>query len=239
MRPQLFTLFKCHTFVILTCLSIILTISGCGSNTTNQKINGENKADNSKSTQNFSVPLPPSLSKHLVSGDKLSAVLIIDKGTKSEQTRQLIVNHTTNKVIGTVDDLEAGTHSFEIVYYIDSGGKPVEVATAKTNATVAAGPNTAPTPITFAGSDLRYTDSDGDGLTNLAELEIGTKYNDPADRPITDLLRSSQNYVLSDIQTELLRSSLNYVLSDTQGVNPTDGKTTVVGESKSANYTLY
>ena len=217
------TINKSHIISVLTGLVMILVTFGCSSNVTQQETKGSPETEAIKSAENFSAPIPLALSRHLVTGDKLSAKLIIDKGTSTEKTVTLKVESASNKISGTVDDLTAGTHTFDIVYYIDSGGTLVEVATARQSVPVAAGPKTSPTPVTFAASDLRYTDSDGDGLTNLAELEIGTKFNDAADRPKTELLRSSQNYVLSD----------------TMGINPTEGKTTVVGGSKSANYTLY
>lgn len=218
-----FTFNKSPIICVLTGLILILAAFGCSSNVTQQETKRSPETEAIKSAENFSAPIPLALSRHLVTGDKLSAKLIIDKGTGTEKTVTLTVDSAGNKISGTVDNLKAGTHTFDIVYYIDSGGTLVEVAAATQRVPVAAGPKTSPTPVTFAASDLRYTDSDGDGLTNLAELEIGTKYNDAADRPKTELLRSSQNYVLSD----------------TMGVNPTEGKTTVVGESKSANYTLY
>jgi len=204
---------------ILLGVLIIFTAIGCGSSATQQQTS-EGTGTDTKEIANFSAPLPTELARHLVTGSVLSAQVIIDKGSASQKIIDLNVDVAGNKVSGTIGDLKAGTHSFDIVYYISSGGTKVEVASSTKNIVVAAGTTT---PVTFAPSDLRYIDTDRDGFTNLTELESGTGWNDASLRP----------------KAELPRSSSNYVLSDTMGVSPTDGKTTVVGESKSADYTLY
>lgn len=194
---------------------MLFLVIGCGSNT-NQQTSGMTPSD-TQSEENFSAPLPDGLGRHLITDTKLTAQLIIDNDIAKPV--DLVVNTTTKSVTGNIDKVKGGTHTFEIIYYItnDSGNK-VQVASASTNAVVAAGTNT---PITFPQSSIRYFDDDKDGFTNLAELEMGTKYDDASSKRVA----------------ELPRSSANYILSDTMGISPSDGKTTVVGQSKSSNYT--
>ena len=113
---------------------MILVTFGCSSNVTQQETKGSPETETIKSAENFSAPIPLALSRHLVTGDKLSAKLIIDKGTSTEKTVTLKVESASNKISGTVDDLTAGAHTFDIVYYIDSGGTLVEVATERQGA---------------------------------------------------------------------------------------------------------
>jgi hypothetical protein len=87
------------------------------------------------------------------------------------------------------------------------------VKVAETTQTVFVGVGT-DTPVIF-GLPV-YFDDDGDGFTNLAELESGKNPNDPTDRPPAEFVRSSRNYVMADVV----------------------GSSFSVGESKSRDYRL-
>lgn len=201
---------------LLLVILMLISVIGCGSNTNQQTSEITPSDTDTKSEENFSALLPDGLGRHLITDTKLTAQLIIDNDTTKPV--DLVVNTTNKSVTGDIKNVKGGTHTFEIIYYItDDTGNKVQVASASTNAVVAAGTNT---PITFPQSSIRYFDDDKDGFTNLAELEMGTKYDDASSKRVA----------------ELPRSSTNYILSDTMGISPSDGKTTVVGQSKSSNY---
>src|SRR3989338_8935066 len=199
--------------IMALCITVLIAISsfGCGSNSTTQST--EKKPADTQSAENLSVPLPPELGRHLITDTKLTAQLIIDNDTA--KPIDLVVNTTNKSVAGNIDKVKGGTHTFEIIYYIDD----VKVASVKTTEVVAAGTNNV---ITFLQANISYFDDDRDGFTNLAELEMGTNYNDATSKKVY----------------ELPRSSTDYILTDTMGISPSDGKTTVVGQSKSSNYTI-
>src|SRR3989304_9740287 len=198
-----------HLFSIPVGIFIILMTFGCGSITDHQDATGPGGENRVEAAGDFSAPIPSTLARHLVTGGGLTAQVIVDGGAPVNMT----VDVAGNKVNGTIGALQGGSHTIEIVYFINGD----EVARGSKSVTVAAG---ATTTVSFAASDLRYTDTDKDGFTNLAEMERGTDWNNPTGKPAA----------------ELPRSSANYVLNDTMGVSPTDGKTTVVGVSSSSSY---
>ena len=198
---------------LLLGILILLFAIGCGSNTNKQTSETTPADTDAQSAENLSVPLPPTLQRHLITDTKLTAQLIIDNDTT--KPTDLTVNTTNKTITGNIDKVKDGPHTFEIIYYIDD----VKVASVKTTEVVAAGTNNV---ITFLQANISYFDDDRDGFTNLAELEMGTKYDDASSKRVA----------------ELPRSSTNYILSDTMGISPSDGKTTVVGQSKSSNYTI-
>src|SRR3989338_6745265 len=168
--------------IMALCITVLIAISsfGCGSNSTTQST--EKKTADTQSAENLSVPLPPELERHLITDTKLTAQLIIDNDTT--KPIDLTVNTTNKTVTGNIDKVKGGTHTFEIIYYItDDSGNKVKVASASTNAVVAAGTNT---PISFPQSSIRYFDDDKDGFTNLAELEMGTKYDDASSKRVAE-----------------------------------------------------
>jgi len=195
-------------------LAILIAIIsfGCGSNSNTQST--EKKPSDTQSAENLSVPLPPELGKYVITDKNLIAELLID----DKYIKNLDVNPTNKSVSGNIDKVKDGTHKFEIIYYIiDESDNKIKVATASTNAIIAAGTKT-----TVGDDDDRfifnYHDDDNDGFTNLAELDLKTNYNDWKSRPLAELPRHSDNYILSD----------------TMGISPT-----VVGKSESNNYVLY
>ena len=219
-------IFKDKIWGIHIVIMIALLALGCGSNSNMQST--EKKPSDTQSAENFSAPLPTTLQRHLITGGKLYADLTIvynKTGKVVVDKKQLDI--VGNTVTGKIDKLTADasySYTFTIDYYItrDNGTK-VKIATGSTKHFVEATPSDKPRKVKI--DTINYFDDDKDGFTNLAELELGTYTNpgEPGIRP----------------NAELPRSSTNYILSDTMGINPTEGKTTVVGESKSANYTLY
>ncbi len=164
---------------------------------------------------NFSSLLPSALVKYSGAGSKLSASVIADNKSPVD----LSLDGAAGKVTGTIPDIPDGSHKFDVVYYLEDGaGKKVEVIRGNRTVVINAG---SAVNLEFSPKDLSYQDTDGDGFTNLAELGSGTGWDDMNSRPVAEVPRSSPNYVLSD-----------------SADGSPEGKTTVVGESSSADYTL-
>ncbi|MFY9268745.1 MAG: hypothetical protein WAO55_03230 [Candidatus Manganitrophaceae bacterium] len=163
-----------------------LTLPGCGPSA--ESPGGGPAGEGFGSPENFSVPLPARLQKHLTSN--LTAEVIVDGGGPIPLT----VDIPGKRVTGTLGNLAPGNHTFEIRYAMNG----IPVATGAASATITAGQNTAVTI-----TSLRYPDSDGDGFTNLAELEIfgftSVAWNDRNSRPAAEIPRSSANYVMTDV----------------------------------------
>jgi hypothetical protein len=192
---------------LLLSLSVVLAlvIVGCGSGSTSNT-----PTTTGPSGEDFSTAIPLLLQSHTVAGSPnvLSATVSVDGGTPTT----LSVNLTTRTVSGQIDQLSAGTHTFVITYTITRANVSVNVATATTSATIAAG---ATTPVAFGVP--RYFDDDTDGFTNLAEVEIGTNPNLASSRPASEIPRFSPKYVLSDVAGGVLvggsSSSTSYTLT--------------------------
>jgi hypothetical protein len=162
-----------------------LNLLGCGSAA--DPPGTDMAGEQAGSSENFSTPLSVRLQKHLTSN--LTAEVIVDGGAPIPLT----IDIAGKRVIGPVGDLSPGNHIFEIRYAING----VLVASGTASAVISAGQNTIVTI-----TSLRYPDSDGDGFTNLAELEIfgftSVAWNDPNTRPLAEIPRFSANYVMTD-----------------------------------------
>ncbi len=190
---------------------IIILTTGCGAGGGNPASPGIPGGG----SLNFSSAIPVPLVKYDGSGSKLSASVIAD----NKAPLDLSVDGIAGKVTVTIPDIEGGTHEFKVIYYIEDGtGKKVEVMRGSRTVITTAG---SAVNIEYGPNDLDYADTDGDGFTNLAELGSGTGWDDISSRPVAEIPRSSPNYVLSD-----------------SAAGSPEGKSTVVGESSSANYTL-
>lgn len=178
----------------------------------------------------FSVPLPARLQK-IVNGT-LTAEVVLDGGAPIPLAVE------ANNVTGQINDLSVGNHTFVINYFVNG----VLVATASTTGNITAGATTA---IIFAANTIRYPDNDGDGFTNLAEVEIGTDPNNSADRPPAESPRHSTNYILADIigispavgGDGGVASSADYKVASLANAAP-DTTPSPSGQSKSTNYTI-
>lgn len=142
---------------ILTVLFLALFLAGCGQTGDRQTTIGPGAADN------FSSPIPAPLEK-LRTG--LNAKVIVDGGTPNVRIIDLQVDTQNDRVVGTIPNLPVGSHTFEIQYFIDH----VLIATAPA-ITVNIQANV-DTPVPFNAGALVYPDTDGDGFTNLNEVEI-------------------------------------------------------------------
>ena len=173
------------------------------------------------STETFSASIPARIPTYLLSD--LTAEVRVDGGPAISLT----VDTANGRVQGTITDLAPGAHTVEIYFYVSG----VLVATGSTTATVVSGQAT---QVSF--DMFYYPDEDGDGWTNLAELEVGTAWNDAASRPPSEIPRSSANYVLSDVVgiSPVIGASLSTNYEEEVGIPTLDGE-----EATSPNYTLH
>ena len=162
--------------LVLTGMLLALFLVSCGQ-TGDRHTNISSGAAN-----NFSSPLPARLQK-LRPG--LTAKVIVDGGKPSARTIDLQIDTQNDRVQGTIPDLPVGSHTFEIQYFIDG----VLVATATVTANIQAD---VATPVPFDASSLVYPDTDGDGATNLNEVEIfgsgSNAWNDAATKPTVSVI---------------------------------------------------
>jgi len=220
-----YLIIKDRLLEICITLFIVILSFGCGSNSGIQSTEKDTK--DKQSAGSFSTTIPTTLSKHWLKEGKLSAELTIvyNKDNKTVVDKQPLTI-SGNTVTGTINELTAdasNSYTFTIDYYItmDDDTK-VKVATGSTKHFVEATPDNKPREVKI--NTIYYLDDDRDGFTNLAEIELKTytKLGETGIRP----------------NAELPRSSTNYTLIDSMGISPSDGKTTVVGQFKSANYSI-
>jgi hypothetical protein len=164
--------------LLIVISSFIFLFSGCGPD--REFSQGHN--DNAES---FSMPVPARLQKHLFN-EMLANIVVLDTG----ETFDLVIDHTNKTVSGTIRNIRSGPHTFELNFVI----RRIKVATSRTTATIVKG-----TTVLISFASLTYPDDDGDGFTNLAELEAGTDPNDAGSHPPAELPRSSANYVMTDV----------------------------------------
>ena len=133
-------------------------------------------ADQANSRANFSLPLDGSLSAQAVCDDfTLVAQLVVD----ADPPINLTVNCGTSTVSGTVTGLSGGLHTFTINYYVTAF--PVMIlATQTTTATVTVGQTTT---VDFSSVMITSDDGDGDGASNLEEVNGGSLPNNPTSIP--------------------------------------------------------
>jgi hypothetical protein len=198
---------------------------GCGSNSSTQSTNKDSKG--TQPASKFSATIPSTLNRHWLKEGKLRAELTIvynKDGTVVADKQPLTISGNT--VTGEFKELTAdasNSYTFTIDYYITrDDDSRVKIATGSVKHFVEATPDNKPREVKII--TIYYLDDDRDGFTNLAELELGTytKSGEQGIRP----------------NAELPRSSTNYTFIDTMGITPSDGKTTVIGQFKSTNYSI-
>jgi len=105
-------------------------------------------------------------------------VIVNEDTSKPLRVENLVVDATSGTFSGDVPVFPTGSYTLSLVYSInDSAQGIVEVVkTSAINVDVVANQNTL---ADFSSADLVYTDTDGDTISNLAELEAGTDINTP------------------------------------------------------------
>jgi uncharacterized delta-60 repeat protein len=171
--------FKFSFMSVFAGIFLAFFLVGCGQN-------GDQQTRISAGTENnFSSPLPAQLEK---ARPGLTAKVIVDGGTPFPLQ---IVN---DQVQGTIPDLPIGPHTFEIQYFIDG----VLVATATVNATIQAGTDT---PVPFDSTQFVFPDADGDGASNLNEVEI---FGSGSNAPWNDATKKPELSVVVNPETAIL-----------------------------------
>ena len=112
---------------------------------------------------------------------ELKANIVIDNASPIE----LLVN-PDNTISGTISNVTPGEYDLLITYYVVLSSLQTPLAIVKKSITVVAG---ASTQVTIADGDLdKNIDADGDGYTNLAELNIGTDPHNKNELPGGELI---------------------------------------------------
>lgn len=194
---------KQHTkrlYLTLTALLTIAMLSACGGGTGTSQLN--------VGTGQLVIDFPASLSKHLTDEMELKAKISVDSGTPVD----LVVDRQAKTVTGTIKGVEKGDHVLLVEYIIVENGAEISIATGTINISVGDFEILA-----LVFHDFIYIDGDGDGITNIAELEFGTDLADATSKPESHGIHGSTNYAVLD---KPINSSI------------------VVGTTSSANYSI-
>ncbi len=162
----------------------IFLVAGCGSDS-DFSINNPSPV----LEQAFSSPIPAFLTKHIADkgGQDLTAVVAVEGGASFDLKPDI----ANQKMTGRIDGLTKGqNYRFSLTYFVG------EVKVAESGQTVFVDAKAA-TPLTFGAPT--YFDDDQDGFTNMSEIEMGNNPNDATDRPVSDVMRLSKNYVVVDV----------------------------------------
>ena len=155
--------------LLLLLFSLILT--ACGQSADPQQgVIAEDK---------LSAPLPKAMSKLSVDENNLVVEVVINGDTDNPlPVENLKVDKTMGTFSGDVFGVPTGTFTLSLVYSIKTlQYETVEVIrTSEITVTVVANEDA---PVDFSSTEMTYTDTDGDGIHNLDELENGTKPYEP------------------------------------------------------------
>ena len=123
-----------------------------------------NQNDSTSDSDNVSINIPYVVSNLDLAAGTLTATIAVNGGTP----QNLTVSATD--ATATLSNLSLGSTNFTIVFRYELGSYgPLGVATATKNQNVTAGSNT----LTFANAeyDTDFFDEDGDGISNIIELD--------------------------------------------------------------------
>ena len=126
------------------------------------------------SDDKLNAPLPKAISALSVDETNLIVEVVVNGDTDNPmRIGNLVVDATMGTFSGDVSGIPAGTSTLSLVYSIDdpSQGKVEVIRTSDITIDVVVGENT---PADFSSAEMIYTDTDGDGISNLDELENGT-----------------------------------------------------------------
>lgn len=117
----------------------------------------------------FISSVPPELSADLLANGELRAFVVLDGNTDAPFDMQ--IDPETGLMSLTMNNLTPSEHVFEVIFeYIDNIGNKLELAIINQAVNlIASGAN-----FDFDINNLVLTDFDGDGLSNLTELQINT-----------------------------------------------------------------
>jgi len=126
------------------------------------------------SDDKLSAPFPKAITALLVDNTNLMVEVVINGDTDNPlPVENLDVDTIAGTFSGNVPGLPTGTYTLLLVYsIIDPGQGTVEVIrTSEITVDVVANEET---PADFSSAGMTHTDTDGDGISNLDELDAGT-----------------------------------------------------------------
>ena len=127
----------------------------------------------------LSVPFPKAITALLIDGTSLIVHVVVNGDTDNPVlVENPVVDTTEDTFSGNVPGFPTGTYTLLLVYSIDDldQGTVEVVRTSEITVDVVAGEDT---PADFSAADITYTDTDGDSISNLKELDDGTDINTP------------------------------------------------------------
>ncbi len=131
------------------------------------------------SDDKLSAPLPKAITALLLDDTSLIVDVVVNGDTDNPlRVKNLAVDTTAGTFSGDVSGVPTGTSTLSLVYsIIDPIFGTIEVIrTADITVNVVANEDT---PADFSSADITYTDTDGDGISNLDELDAGTDPRTP------------------------------------------------------------
>lgn len=187
-----------HHLAVLLVLLTLLT--ACGGGVDKSRLN--------IGSGDLVIEFPYSLERHLTESMQVLAVLTLD----DNKTYNLNVNIAEKYVSGNIDDISKGPHTLAIEYFTVENVGQFSIATEKIRI------NVGDIEILSSSFDeFVYSDDDKDGVTNIAELQLGTDPLDANSKPAAHGVHASNNYHVDD---QIINTS------------------TVIGKSQSANYEI-
>ncbi len=156
---------------VLLVAVVVLGVAACG------RQDSQSNADPSE--PNVSVTLPDSIVPDaLPAGGTLSAT--VSSSCVAGGAPQALINDGSGNFTGTLSGVAVGNCTFTIVFmFQDPDFGAVELVTASQTINVGAGS----TNLEFGQGDYAETDTDGDGVPNLDELDDANR-SDPTTRPL-------------------------------------------------------
>ena len=168
-------------------LQIVLTISinsvllACGA--------GISSGSFQNGSGEINIELPSSINQHLSKTMNIEALLTIDE----KESYSLTINEELNVISGTLSKQNAGEHTLLLDYQVEHNGSMISIATASFSMTIASDNTTQVVLKKFT-----YTDSDLDGISNIAEINFQTDPFNSTEKPDMNGVHSSSNYVLNE-----------------------------------------
>lgn len=137
----------------------------------------------------INIELPSSINQHLTKTMKIEVRLTVD----DKESYTLTIDDTFNTISGTLPAQETGKHTLALDYQIEHNGTSVSIATATFVMTIA---DEAITQIVL--NKFNYTDSDMDGISNIAEINFQTDLFNSIEKPDMNGVHISSSYVLNE-----------------------------------------
>lgn len=165
--------------VLTICINFVLLACGSGISTGSfENQSGE-----------INIELPSSINQHLTNTMNIEVRLTIDE----KESYALTIDDTFNTISGTLPEQKSGEHTLLLEYQIEHNGTRVSIATATFFMTIA---NEAITQVVL--KKFNYTDSDMDGISNIAEINFQTDLFNSIEKPDMNGVHISSHYILNE-----------------------------------------